>query len=454
MSLSLSSQGMSRSSLDPWDYRWSVGWITLCVLCIALGTTPARGERDLALVGASIYPAPGAPVISNGIVIVRDGVIAAVGTRDDVSVRANADVLDCSGLSLTSGFWNSHVHFTPWRLAVAGWLPSFVSAGEIRAMLMRYGFVHVLDTGSLPGNTVRLRARIAQGRLVGPDIRIAAGSFVGPGGSPYYLWPLRLPELKTPAEAREKVLRTLDAGADGIKLFTGGLAAPDSVVVMDTEVVRAATTAAHERGAFVVAHPSNSTGARAAIEGGVDILAHTFPFEREGPWDRLLLPRMKQAGMALIPTIKLWEYELRRAGRDRAEIERWVQVAQDQVRSFAALGGPILFGTDVGYMREYDPTAEYVYLAGAGLSFAQILATLTTAPAERFKAASRTGRIAVGMDADLVVFDGDPRADIRSLAQVRHVLHRGRLVYRDDARSRQAADTAKAPSTLPYRKQP
>src|SRR6266852_7328624 len=92
-------------------YRWSVGWITLCVLCIALGTTPARGERDLALVGANIYPAPGAPVISNGIVIVRDGVIAAVGTRDDVSVRANADVLDCSGLSLTSGFWNSHVHF-------------------------------------------------------------------------------------------------------------------------------------------------------------------------------------------------------------------------------------------------------------------------------------------------------------------------------------------------------
>jgi imidazolonepropionase-like amidohydrolase len=35
------------------------------------------------------------------------------------------------------------------------------------------------------------------------------------------------------------------------------------------------------------------------------------------------------------------------------------------------------------------------------------------------------------MDADLVVFDGDPRADIRSLARVRLVLHRGRLVYRD-----------------------
>ena len=140
--------------------------------------------------------------------------------------------------------------------------------------------------------------------------------------------------------------------------------------------------------------------------------------------------------MALIPTMKLWEYELRRAGRDRAMIERWIQVAQDQVRAFVALGGPILFGTDVGYMREYDPADEYAYLAGAGLSFAQNLAALTTAPAERFKQDTRTGRIAVGLDADLVAFDGDPRADIRSLARVRHVVHHGRLVYADEAAAR------------------
>lgn len=419
-------------------YRWSVGWITVGALSLTLGTTPARGERDVTLVGPTIYPAPGAPVISNGVVIVRDGGIAAIGTRDAVSVPTNAHVLDCSGLSVTAGFWNNHVHLTPWRLAMAGWLPGFVSAGEIRAMVTRYGFAHVLDTGSLPGNALRLRTRIAQGGLVGPDIRIAAGSFVAPGGSPFYLWPLRLHELKTPAEARERVLRTLDAGANGIKLFTGGLAAPDAVVVMDTDIVRAATTAAHERGAFVVAHPSNSAGARAAIDGGVDILAHTFPSDRDGSWDRSLLPRMKHAGMALVPTLKLWEYELRRAGRDRETIERWIQVAQDQVRSFVALGGQILFGTDVGYMREYDPTDEYVYLAGAGLSFEQILTTLTTAPAERFNVAARTGRLAVGMDADLVVFDGDPRIDIRALARVRYVLSRGRLVYpHDDARYRE-----------------
>ena len=45
----------------------------------------------------------------------------------------------------------------------------------------------------------------------------------------------------------------------------------------------------------------------------------------------------------------------------------------------------------------------------------------------------------MGLDADLVVFEGDPRADIRALARVRHVLHGGRLVYRDGAAVAHAA---------------
>jgi hypothetical protein len=45
---------------------------------------------------------------------------------------------------------------------------------------------------------------------------------------------------------------------------------------MPVELVRAATDAAHRRGklVFAFAHPSKSAGARAAIEGGVDVLAH------------------------------------------------------------------------------------------------------------------------------------------------------------------------------------
>ena len=139
---------------------------------------------------------------------------------------------------------------------------------------------------------------------------------------------------------------------------------------------------------------------------------------------------MKRAGMALIPTIKLWKYELEREGLGLASITHRTRVAKDQVREFAALGGQILFGTDVGYMGDYDPTDEYVYLSEAGLSFSQILAALTTAPAERFAASAYSGRVVIGMDANLVVFEGDPESDITSLARVRYVLRGGELVYR------------------------
>src|SRR5207244_9423682 len=93
--------------------------------------------------------------------------------------------------------------------------------------------------------------------------------------------------------------------------------------------------------------------------------------------------------------------------------------AQEQLRAFADAGGQVLFGTDVGYMTEYDPTDEYVFMQGAGLSYARILAALTTAPAARFGAATHAGRLAPGYAADIVVLDGDPERDIRAFGTVR-----------------------------------
>lgn len=397
---------------------------------LALACSPAGPPaREIALVGARIYPAPGAAPIDSGVVVVRDGKIAAVGPPDAVPVPGDARVLDCTGLTVTAGFWNSHVHLGSPRLVAGAWLPGSLAAGPLRDMLGRYGFVHVLDTGSALGAGVRLRERVRRGTLLGPEIRTTGLGFVAVGGSPFYLRPFRLPELATPEAARAAVSERLDAGADGIKLFTGGLATPDSVVVMDVAIVRSVTEAAHARGAFVVAHPSDSRGARAAVDGGVDIIAHTFPDQRAGPWDRSLVPDMKRRGMALVPTLMLWPYEFERAQLPPELVASLIRVAQDQVQSFAAAGGQLLFGTDVGYMEDFDPSEEYGLLSEAGLSYAQILAMLTAAPAERFGATERSGRIAPGLDADLVALEGDPAADVRAFARVRLALRAGAIVW-------------------------
>jgi imidazolonepropionase-like amidohydrolase len=90
----------------------------------------------------------------------------------------------------------------------------------------------------------------------------------------------------------------------------------------------------------------------------------------------------------------------------------------------------VLFGTDVGYVTQYDPTEEYALMAKAGMTFPQLLASLTTAPAERFGASRQLGRIAPGLAADLTVLRNDPSKDIRALGAVQYTIRDGRFIYR------------------------
>jgi len=403
----------------------------LVAVLVACSTAPSPPStpRVTALVGGRVLPSPQAAAIPDGVVLIEGTTITAVGPRAAVRAPEGATVVDCTGGTVTSGFWNSHVHFTGSQFRGAETAGAEALAGALRAMLTSYGVVHVVDTGSLLANTLALRRRIDRGEMPGPSILSAGGGFVPAGGGPYYILPARLPELARPEDvARVEV--ELAGGADIVKLFTGSFATPRSIVVMPLEIVRAAVEAGHRRGKLVFAHPSNSPGARVAIEGGVDVLAHTFPTSLDGsPWDRALPAMMRERGMALIPTLKLWPYELRKAGRPNDLVERVLGTAMAQTSAVADLSGELLFGTDVGYMTDYDPTDEFIFLRRAGLGAMQILAMLTTAPAARF-ASGGTGRIGPGMTADVVVLDGDPTQDVRAFAKVRMTMRDGRVIYR------------------------
>ena len=104
-------------------------------------------------------------------------------------------------------------------------------------------------------------------------------------------------------------------------------------------------------------------------------------------------------------------------------------VVLPQLRAFSEAGGQILFGTDAGYIEQFDTSEEFVWMSRAGLSFRQILASLTTNPAERFGYATHSGRIAKGMDADLVVLRGDPAQDVTAFSKVRYTIRRGKIIH-------------------------
>jgi imidazolonepropionase-like amidohydrolase len=408
-------------------------WMVVGLLMAGCGTPDAGRavprSNVVALVGGRVQPTPEAPTINDGVVLIDNGVISAVGSRASVPVPSGATVIDCAGATVTSAFWNSHVHFTGAVFQRADSAPPAQLADGLRAMLTSWGVVNAVDTGSYLENTLGLRRRIDSGEILGPSILTAGYGFAPVGGSPYYILPARLPELTDGDRTASLVNGELDRGADVVKLFTGSWASRTEIVVMPVELVRVATDVAHRRGKLVFAHPSNSAGARAAIEGGVDILAHTFPSELDRrPWDRTLPGMMRDRNIALVPTLKLFAYELARAGLPANVIDAVLGNARAQLRAFSDLGGLVLFGTDVGYMTDYDPTDEYVLMQEAGLTYSQILTALTTAPAMRFGAAARSGRLAAGYAGDVVALEGDPAQDIRALARVRTTLRGGRVI--------------------------
>lgn len=385
-------------------------------------------HQSLALTGATIYPSPSASPITTGTVLIKDGKIVAVGNSISVKIPRGSTVVDCKGLVLTAAFWNSHVHFTGEKWQNAANLPAAQLEQSLQEMLTRYGFAHVLDTGSFPENTLALRRRIEKENLTGPSIRQAGGSFVAADGTPFYLDPLKLPELSTPELATQLVNQTLDLGIEGIKIFVASPKRGRPPVVMPLNIAKAVAATAHARGKFVVAHPTNLAGVEVVIGAGVDILAHTTPDGGE-VWNPDLIKRLKAGHIALIPTLRLWRFELERSKASADVTTKFVNIALQQLRAYSQAGGEILFGTDVGYMSIYSTADEYELMAKAGMSFQQILTSLTTAPAARFGAAKQTGRIAAGMDADIVVLAADPAVDIKALANVKYTFRKGKVIY-------------------------
>jgi imidazolonepropionase-like amidohydrolase len=378
-------------------------------------------SSELALVGARIYPAPDAKPIFNGVVHIRDGRIENVGEAASLRLPPHISVMDCTGASIAAGFWNSHIHFTDPQWENAAALPAARLTKQLERMLTRYGFTTVFDLGSLFVNTQALRARIEAGEVQGPRIFTVGEPLAAKDGTPYYIKPLRLPELYSPAQAAELAAAKLAQGADGIKLHVGAIVDRErnAHVRIAVDLVRAVAEVAHRQGKLVFAHPQYRDGLESAVEGGVDVLAHvTEELDRWGPD---LLARVKSRHMTLIPTLKLL------AGAEPS----WQQQALlTQVGDYARAGGQILFGTDAGFLPDCDPTDEYALMQKAGMSYREILSALTTAPAQRFGLEKRTGRLAPGFDADLVVLSGDPASDVRNFARIRYTLRKGKVIYR------------------------
>jgi imidazolonepropionase-like amidohydrolase len=357
--------------------------------------------------------------LADVVVITANGAIAAIGSRSDVPdpVRWRTITAPKDG-----GRLRKARPFHASGMENAGSAPAGPMAAHMQAMLTRWGFTVVWDVGSDARNTMPLRRRVDSGEVPGPAIHLSGSIFPRDGHPAYLPAEMKLPEAATPDEAAQLARTYMGFGLDGLKLFTGSFKGSGKPVVnMDPAIAKAAVDVAHAAGKPVFAHPQNMAGVDAVIAAGVDIMAHTVV--GEPVYSPEQLARFKQQGIALVPTLSL--FAKLPVAPDIAT--RLVATTVNQVKAFSDNGGPVLFGTDVGFTTIYDTTLEYELMHRA-LSARQILASLTTNPAQYFKAAKK-GRVEKGFDADVVVLDGDPTADVTNLAKVVYTIRAGKVIY-------------------------
>lgn len=410
---------------------------TTATAASAAPASPAAGTGGVtAIVGATIHTEPGRAPIPDGVVTIERGRIVAVGARGTVGVPAHARTIDATGLHLTAGFWNSHVHFTGAGWLDAGAAPADSLDARLRAMLTRHGFTTVVDIGSDPANTARLRERVASREVAGPDILMAGMPIWAHDGVPFYVRDMLAvlgvtPDLVATRDDGVAAVRTRVAGgADVIKLFTGSPVGYGRVTVMPLELVRAITAESRASGRPVLAHPQSLDGIRNAVYGGVNVLAHTAP--TAGPLPDELIAAMVSGGVAVIPTLTLWRAGLLQEGESAATAALVQRAGVDQFAGLVRAGVEVLFGTDVGYMAHDETAEELALMQRAGMSPAELLASLTTLPARRFGRGDVAGRIRPGMAADLVLLERDPAEGAAALAAVRTTIRGGLIIHQRD----------------------
>jgi imidazolonepropionase-like amidohydrolase len=409
------------------------------LLASSLAAPLVAAEQSLVFDAARVYIAPDAPPLDNAVIMVRGDKIAAVSAREQSSTPTSTLPSECQDGIVLAGFQNSHVHFIGDGFFDANAKSAVALASQLERMLTRFGYTTVVDTSSELENTLTIRRRIQSGEISGPRILTVGGGVFPPAGLPIYIahLPSRFLDSQLLPEsadaARLAVRDNLERGADATKLFVATPQADHSVKRMPLEIARAAADTTHAKNKLVMVHPTDIEGVRLALAIEADVLVHTT-LGAEAPWPADVVQQLLSNEVAIAPTFKLLNYELQKQNVPEEIAKRLVAMTLEHFKPFVAGGGSVIFGTDVGYMTDYDPTEEYVLMERAGMTHLEVLASLTTEPARLWSEATRRGRVEAGMDADLVVLAADPAEDIRHFADVRCAIRAGKVIYRQQKR--------------------
>jgi imidazolonepropionase-like amidohydrolase len=418
-----------------------------------------RVNGPVALVHVRLIDGTGAPARANQTILLRNGLIEAIGDADKLTVPHDFSFQDLPNYTVIPGLVGMHEHlFYP----SGGGAPIYIEhALSFPRLYLASGVTTARTGGGLEVQTdLMVKKWIDSGRYTGPDMHITAGYLEGPGSfTPQML------ELRGPEDAKAFVEYWAGLGATSFKAY----------MHITRAELSAAIVAAHARGLKVTGHLC-SVGFREAAELGIDNLEHGLVVDGEivpgkkpdecPPVTAAALQRVNvgndtvqqiirdlvQHHVAVTSTLAVFEIapplqqrfldalSPQNAAEYRAARERLpeaskklsalrIEKEQQFERAFVKAGGLLMAGADPtgngSALAGFADQRNIELLVAAGFSPAEAIRIATLNGAQFLGFEKRIGSIAPGKQADLAVIEGDPSARISDIENVRIVFRNG-----------------------------
>jgi enamidase len=445
--------------------------ILVLALCVSAGAQrPAISNNirqfvkvdapAIAITHARVIDGTGAPARDDQTILIRDGNIASVGPSASIAVPEGVTTIDATGKTVMPGLVMVHEHlYYPTGSGVYGQL------GESFIRLYLAGGVTTMRTG---GNVngfmdLNLKRLVDSGQRAGPSIDATAPYLNGPNTF------VQMRVIADADDARRQVAYWADMGATSFKAY----------MQISRAALGAAIAEAHARGLKITGHLCSVTYAEAAALG-IDNLEHGFaaatdfvadklpdtcPGQGAGqqtirdldpasPQFRALVKTLIDRNVTLTSTLAVFEtFTPKRPmppGVDvlvsdlRTQYERtYERVSQSATSTyttlfpklmalelaFARAGGTLIAGTDPtgsgGVIPGYSNQRTLELLVEAGFTPLEAIRIATHNGAKYLGRDPRTGTIAAGKQADLVLLAADPSTDITAVRQVDTVFRAG-----------------------------
>jgi len=379
-------------------------------------------------------------VFEQATMLVRGSTIAAVGSSRDITIPKGSRRIDGRGLTIIPGLVDCHVHLC------LGGEPDVVTALESESpsytllksarhakMTIEAGFTTVRDVGSRDHTIFTLKRAIESGVMPGPRIVGAGLAICMVGGHARFIGR----EVAGVEQVRTVVREQIAAGAEVIKIIaSGGVLTPGTSpdqAQLTMEELRAAVDEARQAGRKVAAHAHGASGMKNAVRAGVHSIEHATLMDEESA------ELMNRHAVYMVPTLSALATTAacrRGCGIPESALDKAKSMTTRHQASFkhAHRSGILLaMGTDAGTPFNYhgDNAQELDRMVALGMTPMEAIVASTAAGARLIGIQQSVGTLARGMQADVVVLDGNPLRHIellRDRGRIAGVMQAGRFV--------------------------